>query len=175
MEFELSKKTQDDIAFLDRMSLEEVISWPIDYETNRQTFSETSDALDMWLGGKKWRETEHNFIQFGQDGCGSLFCLWFYPDLKGEPPVVFLGSEGERALISNSAHDFVRQITSGKVFFDGGWLDPDDEEKDELDWELLFKKAKSYIGSLCENPSELTSSAQANHPDISSWIESNVE
>ncbi|MCT7357887.1 hypothetical protein [Thalassolituus pacificus] len=175
MEFELSEITQADIDFLHNMSLEEVISWPIDFETNRQTFSETSDVLDMWLGGKKWRETEHHFIQFGQDGCGSLFCLWYYPELKGEPPVVFLGSEGERALVSNSAHDFVMQITSGKVFYDGSWLDPHDEDKDELNWDLLSKKAKSYLGSLCDNPSELTKSAQAKHPDISSWIESNVE
>jgi hypothetical protein len=45
MEFELSDKTKNDIAFLDKLSLEEVINWPIDYEINKQTFSETSGPL----------------------------------------------------------------------------------------------------------------------------------
>lgn len=175
MEFELSIRTQQDLEFLDRMSYENVIGWPIDYEPNRQTSSATSDVLDSWLGGKKWREKEHRFIQFGQDGCGSLFCLWLYPELDTEPPVVFLGSEGETVLVSNTAHDFVRQITSGKLFFNGSWHEPDEEDENELDWSLLFERATSYLGSLCMSPSELTRLANANHPDFSLWIESNVE
>lgn len=175
MEIELSDNTKADLAFLDELSLQKVIAWPIDYETNRQTFSETSDTLDLWLGGSKWRETGYSFIQFGQDGCGSLFCLWYYPELSGEPPVVFFGSEGERALVSNNASDFVKQITSGKIFYDGNWLDPEDDDKDELDWTLLAKNAEAYIGSQCKDPEELSKLAAASHPDISEWIERNVQ
>lgn len=175
MKYELSEKTQSDINFLEQLSDQAVLSWPIEYESNRQTLSATADILNLWLGGEKWRKTGHKFLQIGQDGCGSLFCLWFYPELDEEPPVVFFGSEGERAVVANCARDFVKQMTSGKVFFDGSWLEPDEQEKGLLDWALLSSKAEEYLGESCGEPQELSKLAANNHPDISSWIESNVE
>lgn len=175
MEIKLSRKTSEDIEFLDALSTQEIISWPIDFESNSQSPNDTSDILDLWIGGNKWRNTGHQFVQFGQDGCGSLFCLWFYPELLNEPPVVFLGSEGERAVVSNNLNDFILQIASGKLFYDGGWLETNKEEKEELDWTLLSNKVKAHTGSTCDNPKELSELAIQKHPNLSNWVESNIE
>ncbi|MBL4900896.1 MAG: hypothetical protein JKX76_14900 [Colwellia sp.] len=175
MKIILSEQATNDIEFINGLSQEEILSWPIDYEVNRPTTKEVEETLDCWFGGSKWRGSNHAFLQFGQDGCGSLFCLWFYPDLQGEPPVIFLGSEGERSIVANNCNDFVKQVASGKVFCDGNWLEPEDEDEDELDWDLLKQRAKSYLGEICDDPNKLRDLAISRHPNLSDWVESNVQ
>ena len=113
----LSTKTQEDMKFIDALCEKEIISWPIDYEPYHPTNEELSETLGHWFGSDKWSKSGDSFLQIGQDGAGSLFCLWFYPVLKEEPPVVFLGSEGESSLVASDTSDFIRQLSSGKLFF----------------------------------------------------------
>ena len=49
---------------------------------------------------------EDQFIEFG--GCdGSLYCLWYYPGLVGEPPVVYIGGDGDNCTLAPSIEDLI--------------------------------------------------------------------
>lgn len=175
MPYKISDQTQTNVSLLDALSLKGVIRWPIDYETDKQTFTQTADTLDSWMGGPSWRASGHKFIQFGRDASGSLFCLWFYPELIEEPPVVFIGSEGDTYVVSNNSTDFIKQITSGYIFNDGSWLEPDEEELQELNWDALLEIGQKFTGSTCSSPSELTDIAISNHPSLEEWVDDNAE
>ncbi len=50
---------------------------------------------------------EDQFIGFGEESDGSLYCLWYYPGLVGEPPVVYIGSDGNNFTIAPSIEDLI--------------------------------------------------------------------
>jgi len=153
----------------------EILGWPIDYEVYSLSDSELEETLGDWFGSNKWSKSGHSFLQFGQDGTGSLFCLWFYPELKHELPVVFLGSEGESCLVSSNTTDFVKQLTSGKLFYDGDWLEPEPEDESELNWNELKIKTMEYLGAINNTPEEIKEKAIKEHPGFSTWVESKVD
>ena len=50
---------------------------------------------------------EDQFIDFGGESDGSLYCLWYYPGLVGEPPVVYIGGDGNNCTIAPSIEDLI--------------------------------------------------------------------
>ena len=175
MRAKVKSATQESIDFLSSLCEKEIISWPIDYEVFTPSDDELEETFGHWFGGNKWAANGDTFVQFGQDGTGSMFLLWFYPNLKAEPPVVFMGSEGESCLVSSDIDDFIKKISSGKLFYDGSWLDPDEEEKEELDWDKLRKAIESRFGKVSQTPEQLSENAKGAHPDFKAWVESNIE
>ncbi len=167
----LSSYSRDGISFIEFLFNNGYISYPIDYEVYKPTEKELKETLGYWFGHTKWQEKGDKFIQFGMDGTGSMFCFWLYPTLESEPPIVLFGSEGERSLVATNINDFIKQLNSGKLFYDGNWLEPEEDEESELDWEALKHQAVKYLGPWDENSEELSTKASMEHPDFNAWVE----
>jgi hypothetical protein len=175
MRNKISTSTQDSLNLLERLCEEENIVWPIDYEVNNSGDEDLSETLGHWFGSDKWSRHGDTFVQFGQDGTGSMFLLWFYSGLAGEPPVVFMGSEGGACLVASNIDDFIKQLLSGKVFYQDSWLDPDEEDEDEIDWDNLRKISETRYGPDSMTPDQLQDIARKKHPDFVGWVDSNID
>ena len=69
-----------------------------------KVYSYLSD--DDWFQNDLTPYFEDCFLEFaGKDG--NLFCLWYYPDLVGEPPVVLIGQDGISCTVAPSLKDFI--------------------------------------------------------------------
>lgn len=106
--------------------------------------------------------------------------LWFYSSPKTEPPVVFLGSEGESCIFAASINYFIQQLASGKLFFPYGdnicsWLDPEEEETQELDWQKLKASVEAKLGKNKFSPEEIRDRAMKIHPNFTSWVETKID
>jgi hypothetical protein len=174
MSLKFGEKSNTGLEFIELLMKQGLIEWPIDYEPYRSTEADTAEVLDLWFGSKKWRSSNYEFLQIGQDGMGSLFCLWNYPDLNTEFPVVFFGSEGQCAVVANSLQEFIAQLGSGYLFFDGDWLEPDQDALEQLDFVALKGKTEAFTNLANCNPNEITSIAKNIHPDLSGWIEMQI-
>ena len=117
MRIKLDDDTKSALSFIDRLSTGQHNPWPHDFEFSETNDDELTEAFGYWFGGRRWATFGGTFVQFGQDGGGSMFLLWYYPDLNAPPPVVLLGSEGERCLMATDIDDFIRQLGSGQLFF----------------------------------------------------------
>lgn len=170
----ISEQNLDAIQFINQLYSDKIITWPIDYDPCTPSEQELTETLCLWFGGGSWSENGHSFFQFGQDGTGSMFLLWFYPALNTEPPVVFLGSEGERYLVASNITDFIKQLSSGHLFEDGHWFNPELDEQDELDWDKLQNRVETFFGSIDTSPKALRDKAISHHPDFSEWVRSKV-
>jgi hypothetical protein len=61
------------------------------------------------------------FWGFAVDGAGGDYALWYYPGLDKEPPVVFIGSEGEMEMLAANMEDFLNRIIND-ITFRAGWV-----------------------------------------------------
>jgi hypothetical protein len=77
------------------------------------TAAETTDWLQAWTGNPDLDGAE--FRVFGQDGTGGVAAFWLVRD--GEPltqqPVVFLGSEGETAVVARNLDSYLWLLAGG--------------------------------------------------------------
>lgn len=162
-----------DLDLLNRLQNEERIPFHIDYEAwPPRPFD---DTLDSWFAGADWRAAGHRFIGIGQDGTGSIYAQWLYQGLEGEPPVVFLGSEGEVALVADSADDVARALADGFEWwpYEGEWRPFEGEEEAEEDEPTLegFKAAVvAALGPWTEAAPDMLARAKAKHPDFEGWV-----
>ncbi|KQQ66379.1 hypothetical protein ASF84_23985 [Pseudomonas sp. Leaf127] len=175
MNSKLDDTTRDAIDFINTLCEDGLIDWPIDFEPAAFSDAELAETFGHWFGGQRWSEAGDTFVQFGQDGTGSMFLLWYYPGLSTRPPVVFMGSEGATSLVANDIEDFIRQLASGKQFFDGDWLEPDEDEDRELDWQALAQAVDARYGLGDETPEQLSDKARREHPDFDQWVALKVE
>ena len=175
MREKITTKIQNLLNFIDELCEQEIITYPIDYEIEHPSDLDLAATLRCWFGGDRWSEEGDSFVQFGQDGTGSLFLLWFYPSLKIEPPVVFLGSEGESCLVAANIGDFIYQLASSKIFFDGEWIDPEPDEKQTLDWQQLKLTVENKLGKNDKLPTQIRDLAVKIHPNFASWVESKID
>ncbi len=61
---------------------------------------------DSWFKNDLTPYFKDRFLEFaGQDG--NLFCLWYYPGLTGEPPVVLIGQDSNSCTVAPSLNDFI--------------------------------------------------------------------
>ncbi|GAA2446856.1 hypothetical protein GCM10010191_74990 [Actinomadura vinacea] len=77
------------------------------------TPAETGDWLRAWTGNPSLDGAE--FRVFGQDGAGGVAAFWLVRD--GQPlarqPVVYLGSEGETAVVARDLADYLWLLAAG--------------------------------------------------------------
>lgn len=126
-----------------------------------------------WFEDRLDEYRQHLFIQFAADGSGSGFCLWYYPTLTGQPPVVFWGSEGDFHFVAGNAQDFMRQLSSEHVFSNGFWLEDSGDEDfhdEDFNWEPLKAAAKAEFGQTDIVPDELGQAGRSLHPDFEAWV-----
>jgi len=121
--------------------------------------------------------------------------LWFYPDLKGEAPVVYLGDEGETNLLAASMQDFVCLLARGKNV---NLTETDQDRNIENIWTTIYnwkiedlaeayqistKKAQKDLNKhiaifqkevnanfTCRTEKELFANVKT-HPDFVKWID----
>nr|WP_315467756.1 hypothetical protein [uncultured Undibacterium sp.] len=175
MRNKLTNEQHQVIDFINELSKLEIINWPIDYEYNFKTDDDLRNTFGHWFGGSRWKEDGDTFVQFGQDGTGSMYLLWFYPNSDIEPPVVFMGSEGETFVVASNIVDFAKQLASGKLFYNGEWLEPEEGEEIEVDWALLRSEVENKFGALDQEPQKLTELAVSQHPDFRGWVDSKCD
>ncbi|MCO8166091.1 hypothetical protein NJC38_28590 [Pseudomonas sp. 21LCFQ010] len=175
MQSKLDPTTRDAIAFIEGLCERQLITWPIDFEFLATTDEDLAETFGHWFGGQRWAAQGDSFVQFGQDGTGSLFLLWYYPGLTGTPPVVFMGSEGESSLVAGSLEDFIRQLGSGQVFYVDSWVEPDEDDNQDMDWQALAEAIDERYGLSDETAQQLAEQAARLHPDFTGWVESKVE
>lgn len=168
----LTSEQQQVIEFINDLSMLGIINWPIDYEHNFNTDDDLRNTLGHWFGSSRWEEDGDTFVQFGQDGTGSMYLLWFYPKLDIEPPVVFMGSEGEAFVVARNIVEFTKQLASGKLFYNGEWLEPEKGDEIEVDWTLLRSVVENKLGPIDQEPQKSTILAVSQHPDFRVWVDS---
>lgn len=87
----------------------------IDFEPFHQFLSaeKTERWFQAWTGNPAADGSQ--FRVFGQDGSGGYAALWTVrPDTDLlEQPVVFMGSEGETAVVARSFHDYLWLLAAG--------------------------------------------------------------
>lgn len=108
---------------------------------------DVDDTLDAWFDSPAWRDSGHRFTGLGMDGTGGLFLAWHDPEATPDSPVpiVHLGSEGERGVLTASPGAFAQALAHGPGIADGWnelparlaagtsmYLDEDDVDADEL-------------------------------------------
>ena len=164
--------TRATLEFIRSLIDDRIIRRPMDYQATALAEFDVS----TWFQRDPAALEGHKFIQFGQDGTGSGYCLWYYPTLGDRrPPVVFWGSEGDYAFVAGNADDFARQLTSGMMPYQGFWVEPDDDERTEIDVESMRRKAEARFGPSDVSPDELRKKAQPTHADFEAWVRVNWE
>jgi hypothetical protein len=116
------------------------------------------------------------FIQFGHNADGSLYCFWLYNRSSiDSAPIVFLGSEGQdNAVLANNLEEFFALLAEGyeELGFSYGRL-----EKLETETNRKFREwlKKEFTITPPVDAEELIANAQANHPNLEKWIEQSLE
>lgn len=111
------------------------------------------------------------FIQFGHNGDGSLYCFWLYEGRSlDSAPIVFLGSEGQdNAVLANNLKEFFALLAEGydELGFPTGRL-----EKLETEANLKFREwLQNEFGILTPADAEqFIAAAQSAHPNLEEWI-----
>jgi len=117
-------------------------------------------------------ELEDTFLGFANSADGGEYCLWLYPDLKGEPPVVFINLDWEHSLISSSFSKFIRDLGDKKVLnasMDfGDESSPWDEDEIALFEESTMSKKIELFNLDFEKL--LEEGKEENHPSFYSWV-----
>lgn len=139
--------------------------------------SESDSNLRAWLGALP--ADGSRVMTFAQDGTGSLFGVWLraqHPDPE-TAPIVFLGSEGETAVLAKDARAFIEQLGAGKVFdgHRGTFFADEDEDEDTLarrERAASFAKQTLELDALRE-PEAIKAEAEAAWPDFQAWVDAN--
>lgn len=97
----------------------------LDFEPLTTDPERTAVMLDQWFDATVWRQTGHQLVHLGKDGTGSWFLAWLRPGANAgvapdELPVVFLGSEGLRGVLSPSPIAFAQVLAYGPGVESGG-------------------------------------------------------
>jgi hypothetical protein len=115
---------------------------------------------------------------FAQDGTGSLFGVWLranHADIE-TAPVVYLGSEGETAVLAKDPRAFLELLGSATTFNDhtNTFFSDDDEEDDDVR-ELRERSAsfaKEVLGiEKLRDPKAIKREAEKAYPDLQAWID----
>lgn len=134
-------------------------------------------TLDYWFGADTWRQSGHSFELIGVDSTGGLYCLWTHPDLAGrEPPVVFMGSEGEGVgVIAETMADLVDVLAQGYAWVGHEGSYQRDEEWLEPDVLARFSgQARQTLNRDARSPEEILVAARDQHPDFKAWVDQQV-
>lgn len=130
-------------------------------------------TLDYWFGSDRWRQSDHLFQLIGVDTTGGLYCQWIYPELRvPEPPIVFLGSEGESVcVVASCIADLVEILAQGYAW------SADEQKYVKKDSDLepgafaqFNSRVHNELGRSFLHPDELVANARQQHPDFETWV-----
>ena len=112
------------------------------------------------------------FIQFGHNADGSLYCFWLYDGRAiDSAPIVFLDSEGQdNAVLADNLEEFFALLAEGydELGFPHGRL-----EKSNIEANLEFREwlQKEFAITPPVDAEKLIADAQVAHPSLEKWIE----
>ena len=143
----------------------------IDFEPYEHfwTAAETLNRWRAWTGNPSL--TEAPFRVFGQDGTGGLAAFWLVrPDAAVErQPVVYMGSEGETAVVAGDLGAYLWLLAGGF----GPWeatLYPDHEHVPREDARLV-EVALRHAASARRSAADVIAAARAEFPDFEAMVE----
>ncbi|GHC78846.1 hypothetical protein GCM10007079_16470 [Nocardiopsis terrae] len=129
---------------------------------------ETAWWYRLWTGNEEVDGSEFRF--FGMEGSGGYTGLWLVREGRPltEQPVVFLGSEGELAVMATDLGAFLWLVAQGhgpdEVM---GWSDdgPCEPDPDAL------QVARRHAPDACRDPEEILGRAREEFPDFQGYID----
>lgn len=162
-------KTITDLAVLASLAREGLLGGPLDIYVGEPSETLTRVELNRLLGSTRWSEKGDRFIRIARRANGAMFCLWLYPGLRGRPPVVFFGGDGELHLVSANTTDFLHQLSSGYLYWRGHWIVPTDGDAVRFDWQALRVAVNERLGVDRSDPNVLTTKAERRNPAFRAW------
>lgn len=133
--------------------------------------SDEYDMLEAWFRGSQ--EGISRIRIFGHDGVGSLIGLWFYEGLTGEPPVIFLGSEGEgNALLAGNMSEYLAVLAANRDWepLDRAFMDAEESNAEEN--ERFCSWLSKHGIRPAKDPAAVMKAARKKHPDFAKWLSS---
>lgn len=131
------------------------------------TAAETTDWWRAWTGNRSLDGAQ--FRIFGQDGTGGLAGFWLIR--PGEPltrqPIVFLGSEGETAVLAKDLDSYLWLLAAG--FGPVDIVYPEREPEADA---RLTELAERHASSSRQSAAEVIAAARAEFPAFDSMIKS---
>ncbi|UUN30963.1 SMI1/KNR4 family protein [Streptomyces sp. FIT100] len=132
---------------------------------------ETTDWLRAWTGNEQL--TGDDFRVFGQDGTGGYAAFWLVrkDSALADQPVVFLGSEGDTAVVARDLSDFLWllaggygpfEATSAFTTYEPGWAARPGRE--------LTAVAERYAPDCRRSAADVIESAAREFPDFDSTV-----
>lgn len=137
---------------------------------------ESDSNLGSWLGALP--KDGSRVVVFAQDGTGSLFGVWLRPEHADveTAPVIYLGSEGETAVLAKDPRAFIELLGSAMTFdgHAGTFFSMDDDEDEEIG--ELRKRAASFakrtLGlAKLRKPAVIKAEAEAAYPGLQAWVD----
>ena len=147
---------------------------------------EECEIVEEWFE-EDFRAKGNDFLEFGYNRAGDPYALWIYPELKGEPAVVLLDSDGEVEMLAPSLNDYLCLLTNyecitGQIDNDKihGYeiykFDMEDLINDDFkDLEAVKNKLKEEIALInkhqeCRSVSEIIKDFDR-HPNFKEWFD----
>jgi len=137
------------------------------------------EIVEEWFG-EDFREKGYDFLEFAYTRSGDPYALWIYPELKGEPPVVLLDSDGEIELLAPSLGDFLCLLTdldcvSGKIDDENlSWYNIYETVTETMKQEMESLREEISKVEACRPLSEIVTDFNL-HPNFKVWFEENFE
>jgi len=130
---------------------------------------------------------EDEFIEIAGESDGSSYLLWYYPKLIGEPPIVYLTSDGDGSTIAPSMTEFICLLANSGDFYPRGkkskdiWtkLHPDYleviQDSDPVAYKGRMKRMELAKTTLsCNSFSNILKNFKK-HPNFHEWLNKAIE
>ena len=96
----------------DEMIKKNLVSHDMQFD---KSFVEFKD-INIWFNTDSKIDEKDRFYKLATDSSGAIFYLWFYPELKGEPPVVVITlSDGSADNVTDNMTDFSCSFILGET------------------------------------------------------------
>jgi len=130
---------------------------------------EVSELLNLDIPKDEVTDT---FLGFANSADGGEYCLWFYPELTGEPPVVFINLDWEHSLIASSFTEFIKRLGEKKVLDSSMDFGDETSPWDENDVTIFEDSDISQKVALFNLDFEelLEEVKEENHPSFYAWV-----
>lgn len=134
----------------------------IDFEPYTEFLSaeDTQSWIRAWTGNRALDGSEYRV--FGQDGSGGYAAFWCVREKASllEQPIVFFGSEGERAILACNFADYLWLLAGGFGPYEACAY-PDDERPSNPDFEEF---AATHAASAKKDPGAVLAAARREFP-----------
>ena len=124
------------------------------------------------------------FYEIAETGDGGAYALWHYPELEGEPPVIYFETDGNIEMVAPSLEAFAVMFSLDE-YLDEFYVDfediyeyynLEDEEEAERLFTKEFKQYQKRISSLFEVKSSEAYRIEMNrHKNFKDWYKEIIE